>query len=179
MFFFKKNINVKKGEVGQVFIYILTILIMGLMLYFGIKWIMGLILIQDEIAVTQLKIDLEDSFNNIRSQTRSSENMVFNVPSGLKKVCFLDRTYPYLKKQETDLCTLGKDDYNPLMCNAWTSNDVDESIFFDPPVSVAIYVKDIKVDPTEHGYKCIAIDNNKFKVKLIGLGIYVRVSSVP
>jgi hypothetical protein len=174
MFYLRKT---KKGDAGQVFVYILTVLIMGLMLYFGVKWIIGLMSTTGEIEVAQLKIDLETSFEKIRPNTRSWQNVVFNVPEGLKKVCFVDSSYSLADKKNSGLCqpaTPANLDYNPIMCNAWKSNN-DENIMFDPPVDKAIYIKDIKVDSSS-GYKCFLVENNKFRVKLTGLGVGVRVS---
>jgi hypothetical protein len=174
MLFSRKRIKSKKGDVGQVFIYILTILIMGLMLYFGVKWIVGLVTTQCDIGVAQMKIDLETSFEKKRPNTGSWENVEFYVPGclNLKKVCFLDQSYQVINRPDSGLCKLGEKDYNPMMCYAWNT---EENILFDPPVSVSIYVKDIKVDSSV-GYKCFPIEDNKFKVKLTGLGVSVRVS---
>jgi hypothetical protein len=171
MYLLKKQ---KKGDAGQVFVYILTVLIMGLMLYFGVKWIINLMLTECEIQTANLKIDMETSFEKIRPNTASWQNVVFNVPDclRLKKICFVDSSYA--NKQTSGLCTTGQKDYNPMMCNAWMSNN-DENVMFEPPVENPVYIKDIKVD-SPLGYLCFPIEQNKVIVKLRGLGVGVQVS---
>lgn len=166
----------KKAEIaGQVFIYLLTIVIMGLMFYFGVKWMIGLMNTTDDINTAQLKIDFETSFDSIRSNYASSKDEVFDVPSGTNKVCFVDEKYNNADKRTAGLCDPANAvDYNPTMCNTWMLVE-DSNIFFEPPIDVPIYIKNIDV---EGGYKCFVPDShaNTIRVKLIGLGDGVKVS---
>lgn len=166
----------KKAQAeNQVFIYLLTIIIIGLMFYFGIRWIMTLNHKTNEIAVVQLKVDLEKAFDEIRPSYLSSRYEEFNVPDGIKKICFVDQDNRERGrvKSKAPLCDKTKADYDYMICNAWDGSK-DENVFFEPTINSPVYLGKISIGV--NGYLCKEVQNGKIGMKLTGLGDMVSIS---
>lgn len=176
--------NSKKSQVpAQMFTYILTILIIGLMLYFGVSWLGTLMEHSGSISTTQLKTNLEDSFEEMRGNFGSMREYQFLVPQGITTVCFLDRDESESAGgsvealQAGDLC--GK---YPLICEVWA--DPSQNIAFDPELDMPIEVRDVVIEDGDDELcegKCICKDtsNGRFSVRLVGKGDAVEVRGMP
>jgi hypothetical protein len=164
----------RKAQAQQVFIYLLTIIIIGLMFFFGIKWMGKLWEQHDKINVVQLKVDMETAFNKIRTNYGSQQMHEFRIPGDITKVCFIDQSQ-YLGKSSKGLCSAGSPDYEPIMCDLWDGIG-DENVLFSPAelIESPIYVKDVRIGGD--GYICYKVSNNRIKVRLTGLGDSVKVS---
>lgn len=165
----------KKGQMpSQMFMYILSMIIIGLMIYLSMKWMGSLFRTQEDISVAQIKIDMENAFEKIKYNYGSWKFEEFSVPSGINKVCFLDEGMGKSGQyRDKGLCNEGHDDYDPLICDAWEGGL--QNVAFDPRIDVPVYISDVKVGG--EGYLCQEVDSGKIKVKLTGLGNAVKVSS--
>lgn len=162
----------KRGQMhGEPFVYIMTLLVMGLLLYFGISWVKGLLEKQQIIELTRFKNNMEATFETICYGC--SEQINEEVPGIVRRTCFVDtsRTFNYAL---LDLCKSGTTDYDPLMCNAWMDNA--SSILFSPPLEIDISIGAIRVDSV-NGYLCFnTARNQRVKFTLTGLGTIAKVS---
>jgi len=133
---------------------------------------------QDEINVVQLKVDMENSFDKIRSNYGSAKTEEFKIPGKINKVCFVEQGYfknnPGANKNDIGLCKSGHKDYEPMMCEFW-DGESSENVFFKPSLETGIYVKDIRIGSGE-GYQCFDVERGYITVKLVGLGDAVKIS---
>lgn len=169
----------KKSQIpSQMFTYIFILIVIGMLLFFGIRWLGSIMNKEEQISMAKVKVDMENSFEEIKYNYGSWSYEEFNIPSEARKVCFLDKGYSnnggegYY--QNTDLCTSGTDDFDPLICDAWGAQD--QNIVFDPIDAMggmSIDVRDVEVDG---GYICFNNTNGRIKAKLTGKGDAVKVS---
>jgi hypothetical protein len=166
---------------SQMFIYILSIIVIGLLLFFGIKWIGELMKTSEKIDATKLTIDLENAFDVMRSQYGSTKTYKFYVPKGIDKVCFVDSTV--LKTQlDTNsinypVCdTTDVENYNPLICLAWKDNT--SSILFSPALDVDVNIGHIEILNTQRSLCYDITKNRNIELRLIGLGDGVKLESI-
>lgn len=162
----------RKSQIqSQMFIYILTILVVGLMLYFGVKWIGGLIITGNQMEEARFVRSLNDAFDEVRPNYKSGRNRDFLVPSGIDRVCFVDTgTRP---TSGHGLCSPSSADYDPLMCNTWQENI--SGVLFSPPLSLSANIGAVQIS-TAAKYLCFDTANNpRVRVYLTSLGNMVRV----
>ncbi len=166
------------------FIYIMTMLLVGLTLYFGMKWILGIWRTSEKIEPVQLKADMEKVFEDYRYSYGQWGIEEFTIPSGIKRVCFVEKKINGRKAgQEFNvdsegLCNRASEDYDPLMCDSWKTYN-SQSVLFDPmqkvDASVNIGNIDVAVKGSSQHYLCIPVSDKKISVKLTGIGDAVRV----
>jgi len=163
----------KKAQItNQVFIYILTVLIIGLLLFFGIKWIGDFVKGTDSFDEIQFIKNIENSFSGI--QYGSAINKNFHVPSGVDMVCFVDSDLPKPEIRLRDLCLPGSEVYEPLICNGWLDNT--SAILFAPPLEHDINIRPVRIEDPQKFLCFSTVKNNWVKVRLIGLGNRVKVT---
>ena len=97
-----------KAQTAEIFFFILAIVIIGLLLLFGVKYIMELGTKVNQIDLVRFKTDLEGYANDIRAVYGKWKKIEMNVPSGIDKVCFVQMktfTETPLYIQQEGLCT--------------------------------------------------------------------------
>ena len=168
----------RKAQIpSQMFTYIFVLLVIGMLMFFGVKWIGSIMDKEEQISNAKVKINMENAFEEIKHNYGSWENEEFRVPGKVNRVCFLDKGYSQQGGEGfyeyTDLCTSGTDDYDPLICDAWGAED--QNVVFDPmdAVEISVDVRDVEVDG---GYLCVNNTNGRIRVKLTGKGDVVKVS---
>lgn len=166
----------KRAQIpSQMFTYILTMLVIGMLLFLGVKWVGTIMDRGSDITMAKIKTDMEGAFEDIKYSYGSWKNEEFVLPSEVERVCFFDEEK---RKDETyrntDICTVDDDDYSPTICDSWGQEG--SNIVFDPirSMDAEINVRDIEVD--EPGYLCVNETNGRIKVKLTGQGDSVKVS---
>ncbi len=160
---------------SQLFIYIMTLLIIGLLLYFGFGWISKLFKTQSVIDATKFQVDLENAFEKIRPNYGSTSEREFLAPDGVDRICFVDTQMKVSDRKLRGLCNSANDDYDPVMCNQWMDNT--SAIMFSPAIERDIDIGSIVVDATP-GYLCFdTTKSRRFTLLLTGLGNRVKVKS--
>ena len=159
----------KRAQIqGQVFVYILALLVMSFVLIYGYKAIKGMEEKGSLAALVSFKTDLKRSVSAIRPNYGSVKIEEFTVPSEYRKVCFID-----LDKGNT----VPVSEY-PIVHNYVDSvikNNAElKNVFLIPPGTESEYVGNITV---EGNFLCFSATSNKIKVKLEGLGRLTRISS--
>lgn len=150
----------KKGQIqGQVFIYILTLIITGAILIFGYTSVRNLMEKSEQVELANFKTTIKSDFEKMSSDYGSVKTMSYNVPSKLKEVCFYQEGEGSLPE-----------DINPL---------IKDSII-DETGSNVFLVMGNAIEPLElsrleiknEGYNllCIKISSNILKLRLEGLG---------
>lgn len=164
----------RSGQIGgEIFIYILAILIIGTIVIFGYKKAVELKEKGEDISVLQFKKQLESL---IQSSMGSGNVFVeeLPLPGGFSKICFIDRgkTNPSPEPSSDDLPS--------LVYNSW-KDDVDKNIFLLQGSKVESFYIDkdrLKVDASTKKnckgdsdlYLCCNALNGKVKLKFSGKG---------
>ena len=82
----KKN---KKGEASQVFVYIITIVIIGVIFIFGYNSIQELNKNSEKVSQVRLKTDIENAISSITPEYGSFKQASIKLPGSYSEVCFL------------------------------------------------------------------------------------------
>lgn len=168
----------KYAQTTEIFYFILAIIVIGLLLLFGVRYIMELGEKVEQIDLVRFKIDLEGYAQEIAPVYGKWQKLELAVPSGIEKVCFVQlETFSgmSLYKQQQGLCTKGHEDYNFLMCQAW-QDDSGRNVYTDPfdELEIGIYLGPLEVSgediDDEQYYLCAGTTDHYLHIKMIGYG---------
>ncbi len=160
--------KMKKSQAeSHMFVYIMTMVVIGVLLFLGTKWLLMLVDKGCDVEVIKMKKTIENQFEKIKYNRNSYEWVEFFIPcDDVEKVCFFDSEYAANGKYKTSgICTEGDDDFDLMLCDAWGTGET--SIAFKPFLENTVYLEDVRV---KDGYLCLDVDLGKIKVKLVGLG---------
>lgn len=158
----------KKGQIqGQVFIYILTLIITAAILLYGYNAIKGLNENAEQVEFIQFKEDLEKDFKTISSDYGSVKTKTYSVPSKVKEICFYrignGPVHPSLPE-----------DINPWIADSIA--DTDNNVFLVMGnVIEPMELSRIEIDDDDISLLCIPISSSRLKLRLEGLGDGVSV----
>jgi len=160
-----------KGQVfGQVFIYILVIIIVGLLFLFGYQ---GVKLIQNNACENyqlSLKHNLESSLLDNRVFGASQRDSL-RAGCSYSKVCFVDT----MVINNASIQLVPTD--GPFVLVDSANAGVQRNVFFfdskDIPDSRAIYFPNIQVPAP--GVKCFDVKNGVFQIRFLGTGVGTRI----
>lgn len=151
----------------QVFIYLMTMIIVGLIILIGYKAIGGLINKGCDVEISTFQKTLESyivkhsSFGSIHKET-------LNVPCSYKQICFVD----------ADI--IGNTFYYPdnVIIKDSVKSDIEQNIFLvsDKVTEPFGFMNEIVVG-TDSGVICINNTNGKFYLRFEGLGRRTIISS--
>ncbi|NQU78344.1 hypothetical protein HQ545_01100 [Candidatus Woesearchaeota archaeon] len=172
----------RKAQIaGQIFIYIIAIVVVGLIIAYGYSAIKSFTQRGEEVEYISLRTGLENSVKSIASDFGSIKRPGINIPGKYKMVCFVEKGHSESTIRDTALCQSlpGLNDYyQPLVCSAWTTGR--DNVFMIPDGSDAFDVGDIKIKndgkPYAGPFICFEVANNKINLQLKGLGDKVEVS---
>lgn len=156
---------------GQVFIYILSIVVVVIILSFGYKSITSFKEKSEEVAFIEFKNGLTSAVKSISSDYGSVVVKSINIPSDYKEVCFVN-TYDGLPS----LSNTG----HPMIESS-VNNGMDDNVFLVTASGVdrKFEVGSITVSGNEvigSGLLCISVVSGKLKVRLEGKGNHADIS---
>ncbi len=153
----------KKGQIqGQVFIYILTLIITGMILIYGYNAIKSINERAIQVELVNFKTTIKSDFEKMSSDYGSVKTMSYNVPSKLKEICFYqkDVSEPENPSESINI-------NNPLIKDS--IKDTDNNVFL--VMGNAIEPMELsRIEVSEGQILCININSNRLKLKLEGLG---------
>jgi hypothetical protein len=164
----------KKAQmISQVFIYILTIVVFGVILLYGYKSIQGMTNKADMVLLIQLKKEIKNAVE--KTDYGSVTKQELSLPAKFNEICFVDLDF-YNNAAATDICNPVEEDYRPLVCDSWDDN-VQANLFLvkDAMTVDSDYVGNIKIGNTDK-YVCIKSVQGKAALRLEGKGRYVELS---
>lgn len=184
----------RRGQIiGQVFIYVMAIITFGLVLLFGYKAVNKLVDQANNVALIQLRQEVQSAINSIGSSP-DVDKRVLNIPSKFRKICFLENaSTSNLKKISSCLCKLSncvgsapgccigrsESDYYPPVCNAWKSG-TDQNVFLVPLAEITIVVSKMVFEDDSGGnqwhYLCVPVRKGKVTLRLQGMGDSTQIS---
>ena len=163
-----------KAQTSEIFFFILAIVIIGLLLLFGVKYIMELGSKVNQIDLVRFKTDLEGYADEIRPVYGKWRRIEMDVPTGIDIVCFVQLstfTESPLYIEQEGLCQKDDSDYDFLMCQAWQS-DTTRNVYTQPfdELDVGISLGALEVGDANTNYLCIDTSSNSMKIKMTGEG---------
>ncbi|MFH1317149.1 MAG: hypothetical protein ABII01_06520 [Candidatus Woesearchaeota archaeon] len=198
----------RKGQfVGQIFVYILMLVVFAAILMFGFVSVKKLIDRGEDIEINKFKLDLKRLIDsNIHYGT--TEVKVINIPAYFKEICFIDRDV-YLDSTDPNYVNPSTiefderdttDPSNPNKC----LNDIDKTecydhdkikdllidfsdsnVFLFPRGDDNEFIGDLEiVHPLESPignlkkYNCMEIVDSKVKIRFEGKGDRVQLTNV-
>jgi len=81
----------RKGQIqGQIFIYILAILVVSLVLTYGYRAIQTFMNQAEQVETLKFRTTVQNSIDSIRSEYGSGDTVAVNVPGSYDSICFVD-----------------------------------------------------------------------------------------
>ena len=180
----------KKAQIaGQIFIYVIAVVVVGLIMAYGYSAIKSFGQRGEEVEYITLKTNIENSVKAITSDYGSIKRPDFSVSGKYEMVCFVDKDRPDRETaaMATVLCgsgTTGNPDLDkkldqPIACSGWKTGR--NNVFMIPDGSESFNVGTISIVNAGEPYSgqpfiCFDVVNNKIKLQLTGKGDTVEVS---
>jgi hypothetical protein len=150
----------KKSQIGQVFIYLVSTLIIILVLYYGYNAIKSIGKKQQELSYVKFQRALTDMVAYTSSDYGTVRVEDFSIPGGFNKVCFVDRDMVKLRNTSA----ISEDNY-PLIYDS-VQEGTQANVFVLPGGS-PFYIDKMKV---AGGFSCSDISQGKIRVRIEGRG---------
>jgi hypothetical protein len=163
----------KKGQIqSQVFVFILAMVVIGLMFFFGYKWFNTLMQSKDDVMMVSLRTTLKNYVSSISYGDGVTKS--FQIPGGYRELCFVDISNLWDNPTETKWINT---DY-PIMWDS-ANDKVQINTFLVGKTTLPMeYVGNVTVIDPDSGnhYICRAATNGYVSFKFQGNGEYVTVS---
>ncbi len=167
----------RRGQTaGQIFVYVLAIVVVGLIIAYGYSAIKDFTEKGEQVEYVTLQKGLENSVKAITSDYGSVNRPDVNVPGKYEMICLVDKDRAS-DAEGTALCTEvpGQEGlYQPIACAGWQAGR--NNVFLIPDGSDAFDVGDIVIKDNRP-FICIDVVNNQANIQLKGLGDKVEVSA--
>ena len=155
----------KAQLIGQVFIYIITIIIVAFILVYGYRAIFIFKEKADQISFVQLKNDLQNTVEVLSVDFGSVKIRRFTVPENINTVCFV-KTFPSMP-------TLSGTNY-PIIEDSVNSG-VNKNVFLvGKNVEESFFIGKISLD---EDLLCVSAIGNEIELKMEGRGDHTFISS--
>lgn len=163
----------KSQVIGEVFVYILAVVLFSLIMIYGYNAIRNLGDKADRVVILQIEKDLKSSVKKIASDYGTIIKKEVTIPNQYNKVCFIDVSYT--GQASTNICITGNEDYNAIMCNSWKDR-IQKNMFLlsKNQEAFSIDIGSVRI-PSTH-YFCQDVAFAKITLKLEGKGSHTELS---
>ena len=174
----KRKNNSKAQIAGQVFVFIMAAALAVLIIIYGYKAITSFTSRANEISIVNFKTQLQSEIRTISSDFGSVKRLDLTLPGNFDGLCFIDLSVSSTYAKNTCLCKQdtqcpGQRDYNPVVCDAWTTAGYTENVFLVSSSSTDS-MKVTSLDLGLDGYKCF--HGSKIILRLEGEGDKTKIS---
>ncbi len=151
----------KKGAIqGQIFIYILTLIVTSLVLVYGYRAIRNILDTSEEVLEARLMQSLRSEIEKISTDYGSVRNRNFETPGNTREVCFLNNYQACTPPSKPELAGFLE-----------TGNNV----FIISSAGAVSYMQVSKID-VAGCLLCVPVSGSRFSIRLEGLGDGARIS---
>ena len=160
----------KKAQIGgQIFIYILGLIIFSSLLIYGYKAVKDFRDRGDEVLLLKLYKDMDSSIQKTASDYGTVLKKELVIPSGYDEVCFVEKG----KYSSTaDFCN----DKHPIICDYWKDNAPENMFLMEGGLSKNEFaIGDIVIENDESAF-CMDVTNGEVLLKIEGKGNYAVIS---
>lgn len=103
----------KKAQTSQMFVYLTTIIVVGLIVFVGGKVLNNVLNVGDEIDYIKFRNAITEKISSIATDYNAQRQIELDVPKGTKEICFVELT------GDPDLSDPSK---YPIMMDYWNDN---------------------------------------------------------
>lgn len=158
----------RKGQLQQVFIYVMAIIVIGFIVLFGFRMINGLFGKQCDAEMATFSSELERYFSSA-TRNGATKHVYINKPCDFDTLCFVDADYV----SDSNSLDVSGTDYPILEAN--TKDNFDYNIYLikrgSPPTEEPFaYESKLQLNTGGDGYLCIESQQGAFDFWLLGLG---------
>lgn len=162
----------KKSQIGQIFIYVLTLVIISFILIYGYNAIKNFKEKSEQISLVKFKNELSNIVEIISPDYGSVKIRNIEVPSGYDEVCFVE----YYKGNFPLINTPSLFDNHPILKDSVNSG-VKKNVFLIREITEkSFFIGDIKVISDDNKILCFKVANNIIKIKFEGRGDHALLS---
>ena len=157
-----------KAQISQVFVYIISAIVIVAVLGFGVKSIFKLNHDVNDVKCLQFKKDFEKKIYEDKAYGTVDITRL-KVGCGFKEVCFAtDRNSDSNSLDNNNPSSINYlSSYDPIIGNSW-DDKAKQNLFFKNTITEEFYyVPDLLV---EDGVQCFSVDHSGIPLKLRGLG---------
>ena len=156
----------KKSQIGQVFIYLISTLVIVLVLYFGYSAISSIGKKQQELSFIKFQTSLKDMVSYTSSDYGTVRVEDFYVPSSFTEVCFVDPDI--ITTRDSSAINLSY----PIIKDSVESGVLAD--VFTLPGGAPFYIEKINVT---RDFLCFPVMNGKVRIRIEGKGDSAQISS--
>lgn len=161
----------KKSQINQVFIYLISALIIIFVLYYGYTAIIGFSSKQQQIAYATFKAELEKAISGVATDFGTVRIQDIDAPPNYNQVCFVDPSL--IGNPGSDAAALQST--SPIMYDS-VSSGARNDVFLLPSGS-PFYEDNVQVSgPNNQKFFCTDIKYGKVKLRFEGLGNAAKIS---
>ena len=155
----------KKGQiVGQIFIYVLAIVVMGAILIFGYNAIADFRSKSSQVSTIRIQSDVSSAIESLSSDFGSVK----------KKEIFLDEYSSLCLVESFDSPVLSELGVDPLIRDSVQSGTGKNAFLLKDTVEASFEVDSVSVDPD---LVCFEARSNRVELRLEGMGDHVKISA--
>lgn len=154
----------KAQMIGQVFIYVMTVLIVSFLLFYGYKAIVNFKDKADQVSLIQFKNDLENAVESLSFDYGSVKVKEFTLPENTEKLCIV-KNYPEMPK-------ISGTGY-PLMEDSINSGVTQNVFLLSSEIEESFFVENIDITGD---ILCKELIGNKIKLRIEGMGNHAIIS---
>jgi len=159
----------KKSQIqGQVFVYILTLIITAAILIFGYNSVRHLMEEAQMVEIVHFKDSIKSDFSAMGSDYGSVKTKTYNVPSSVKEICF------YQKGDDSEFHAM-PEDLNPLIADSVRDTDNNFFLVFGDESIDAMNLGKVVISEEDEMTVCMKPTGGRIKLALEGLGDGVSV----
>ncbi len=160
----------KKSQLhGQIFIYILTIILTSFILIYGYNAVQNFKNRAEQVSCLKFKNDLSNAVESISSDFGSIIRKDLQLCAGYTQVCFVETFEKIIDRDNPDSNVA----LNPLIKDSISSNTGKNTFLVEKITIEQFYAGNISV---EFDVFCVNASNNKISLKLEGKGDHVDLS---
>jgi len=147
----------------QVFVYVLSLIIIGAVLLYGYSAISTMRDKGEEIDLISFKTDITREISKMSSDYGSANIITLKVPAGFEQICFID-----LNKAPA----AGLMNSQPLVYESWADSTANVFLIKDLAEEFHLVHEDSEylIEINSPGYVCIPVRNNHIDIRLEGIG---------
>ncbi len=157
----------KKAQIyGQVFIYVLTLILISFILAYGYKSIQNLKSRAEQLSCLKFEKDLQNSIESILSDFGTVKRKGMQLCSSYGQICFVESIRPFNRRVPTSNVL----PVDPIIMDSIQSNTGKNAFLLAGTAKESFYAGNISMD-----FDVLCIDSSK-SLRLEGKGNYVALS---
>jgi len=159
----------KKSQISQIFVYILTLVVFSMILIYGYKAISNFISKGDEISLLQVRKELENSISKTSRDFGTVIREEISIPAKFSSICFVNTEKWNIANQQEICNPSNQQEYNALICDSWKSRAQFNLFLVEIKGGIeSFFVGNVEVaDPY---YDCINSAQGRLTLRFEGIG---------